>query len=116
MNESEVFLDRLGCLFNGDGRGHDYVYAAFLGKLVHLAEEHIKRIRIVSANLERGIYEKIGNIMVRGKYARDESEKGLCIAYEILIGINQTALIFYIEFELIALFYTNDRTVGRVDR
>ena len=100
MNESEVFLDRLGCLFNRDGRGHDYVYAAFFGKLVHLAEEHIKRIRIVSANLERGIYEKIGNIMVRGKYARDESEKGLCIAYEILIGINQTALIFYIEFEL----------------
>ena len=36
MNESEVFLDRLGCLFNRDGRGHDYVYAAFLGKLVHL--------------------------------------------------------------------------------
>ena len=45
MNESEVFLDRLGCLFNRDGRGHDYVYAAFFGKLVHLAEEHIKVLR-----------------------------------------------------------------------
>jgi hypothetical protein len=114
---SDELLYGIGCFFDCERRG-DYTVDFFvvLDESFKFVQEYVKACSVVLADLESGVNEEIGNVVVACKNTCDETVQGLTVGYKVFIGVDQAALIVDFEVELVALFDADYRTVGRAER
>ena len=108
----ELSGKRSGC----DGGGNHAVDIVCVDKCSDFLDSDGEFIDVVAADLQCGVDEDIGDIMVGSDDTADEAVKRLTVTDRIFLCINQTNLMRDIELQFIALFETDNGTVGVVRR
>jgi hypothetical protein len=115
LNLRGVLENNLRSFFGCDGRSDYAVNFMFCDKAVECCEEVIEAFGIVLADLESGIHENIGHVVVACKNTCDETVKRLRVLNAVFFGVDQTAAIIDIELQLVALFDAYYCAVGVVE-
>lgn len=114
MVKSNESLELCGCFINGNGNGKNKIY--ILSELFELGKDCYEAVNVIYANLERGINEDIGDIIVGGKDAGDKAEECLSAIDKVKIRINESCLVCNLVGERITLLNADDRAVRGVCR
>ena len=97
-----------------DGRSDDTVDVVCIDKISDFLDSQCKFFYVVTADLQCGINENIGDVMVGSNDTADKAVKCLSVGDGIFLCIDQADLMRDIKLQFITLFEADDRTVGVV--
>jgi hypothetical protein len=97
-----------------DGRGDYAVDFLAFQKSGQLGQEAIEAVAVVLADLESGVDEQVGHVVVGSENTCDEAVQGLSISNSEFFGVDETCGVLDVELELVALFDADNGTLAGI--
>ncbi|MBQ8334174.1 MAG: hypothetical protein IJX93_10435 [Clostridia bacterium] len=97
-----------------DGRGDNAVDVLAFQESGELGEELVETFAVVLADLESGVDEQVGHVVVGSEDTCDEAVEGLSVSNSVFFGVDETCGVLDVELELVTLFDADNGTLAGV--